>query len=1540
MSDTVLEAAPRTRQFSDRPPNKFVTYAMLAFGALIVSLMASVPLSEKQQTIVAVAGGVVFLVANRFPGRKVSLFLIMLSLTVSMRYIFWRVTQTLSFSSPLEAMLGAGLALAETYAVVVLLLGYFQTSWPLERTPIPLPEDSATWPTVDVFIPTYNESLSVVRATVLACMGMDWPPDKMRVHILDDGRRAEFREFAEEAGCNYIIRDNNAHAKAGNLNHAMGITSGEFVAIFDCDHVPTRAFLQMTMGWLIAEPNLAMVQTPHHFYSPDPFQRNLAAGTRVPAEGNLFYGLLQPGNDYWNACFFCGSCAVLRRSALEQVGGIAVETVTEDAHTMLKLHRLGWDSAFLRLPLAAGLATERLMLHIGQRMRWARGMIQILRIDNPLFGPGLKLGQRLCYFQAMSHFLFALPRIVFLTSPLAYLIGYQNVFAASPLAIVAYGMPHIVHAVATNSRLQKHWRHSFWSEIYETSLALYLVRLTFATLWNPYKGKFNVTAKGGLLDNGYFDLGAVYPNLILTFLLVLGLGRGLFSLLFQPADTLTFQALLLNEIWALLSLLIVLAALAVGRETRQVRVRHRVRAHLPVVVHLPDDRLLTGVTRDVSQGGCAIYVARPDDVMDNDEVHVEFSIAGETHIIPAKISLWRGNSLQLQFVPETIADEASIVRVVFGRADAWLEWADYSDDQPLASLWRVLVSIRGLFRPRNRPFAPPPGKRRSGGERTGPTAARIAALFAALMLLPQTAHAQPLPLTPSYQPQPVMQAQAQPQTVIRPLPQPTPSLNEPPLPTLPAPAAAPASPAQTGTQAGAQDDAAQTNAVLSVPPSQGLSQADAPPGSTRRVVFSLAQLGTKGPLQLRGTSELQGVQFGIRSDEVVTAAELDISGAMSPALIPEWSNDTVTLNEQYVGTIPVNRDQPRFNHMIMPINPVFFQDNNRLNFRFTGRYTRECNDPLSGLLWSTISDTSTLTLTLQRLPAQRDLGRLPLPFFDPKEKTRLVLPFVLPNRASSEVLQAAGTVASWFGQQTTYRGASFPVLEDWPTDQNGVLIFSGSPPADLGMADPVGPTLAVVPNPKDPMLSLLVIAGRNGAELQAAAATLVVGNRGISGASAVVPPPSVAPRKPYDAPFWIPTDRPVRLGELADATSLQTSGYVGTIRVPFRTAPDFYTWNDRFFPLTLRYHAPPGPIVDLAPSRVDVGINGIYLQSFSLAGTQLSDGWWRHFLEYFGLHRPKETVYVPPYDVFGQDDLQFFFDTRPLHRGDCVAVPNDLIMGIDPESKIDFRRAYRFTEMPNLAYFVSSGFPFTRMADFSETAVVLPSLPTSVETGAFLDLMGRFGSITGYPTLRARVVRPEDITSLDNQDLLVMGTLSRLGQATDLLRNSPVRPDNGSLSLNLSDSFTSTIFRIFGDNTQNDRDRAAATISGRLGTDMAAIVGAESPLHAHRSVVAFLASSPQALDHLVESLGNPTIVPQIQGDLTLLSGNSAASYRVGATYTVGSLPFWIWPSWLMRDHPISIAVFMTIGCAISGFALFRLLRGRASRRVQHQSRSH
>jgi cellulose synthase (UDP-forming) len=292
-----------------------VLLGWLLFAAAIplAGCVIAVPLDLKQQWVFALVTIAAVLIVVRSKTRHATIILCLLTMLASTRYIWWRTTQTLSFGSPLEFILGIGLYMAELYAWVVLALGFLQTIWPLHRPAIALRGPLATLPIVDVYVPTYNESLDIVRTTVFAAMAMDYPHDRFRVFILDDGRRPEFRDFARSAGCGYLTRSNNLHAKAGNLNAALKRTDGELICVFDCDHVPTRAFLQMTVGWFQEDPKLAVLQTPHHFYSPDPVQRNVAAVEDMPGEGELFYGAVQSGNDLWNATFFCGSCAIIRR---------------------------------------------------------------------------------------------------------------------------------------------------------------------------------------------------------------------------------------------------------------------------------------------------------------------------------------------------------------------------------------------------------------------------------------------------------------------------------------------------------------------------------------------------------------------------------------------------------------------------------------------------------------------------------------------------------------------------------------------------------------------------------------------------------------------------------------------------------------------------------------------------------------------------------------------------------------------------------------------------------------------------------------------------------------------------------------------------------------------------------------------------------------------------------------------------------------------------------------------------------------------------
>ncbi len=222
--------------------------------------------SQKQYIFGLLSIGILFLMGFS-KRRSVSVIMVVTSLLMSTRYMYFRLTQTLHFNSSIEAILGMGLFLAEVYIWVMLLLNYLQTVWPLKRGIVPLPDDMSKWPTVDIYIPSYNEPLEVVRDTVLAAQCIDYPKDKMKIYLLDDGKRSEFAVFAADVGVGYITRNDNKHAKAGNLNHALTLTQGELICVFDCDHVATRVFLQATVGGFLKDPMLALVQTPHYFYS-------------------------------------------------------------------------------------------------------------------------------------------------------------------------------------------------------------------------------------------------------------------------------------------------------------------------------------------------------------------------------------------------------------------------------------------------------------------------------------------------------------------------------------------------------------------------------------------------------------------------------------------------------------------------------------------------------------------------------------------------------------------------------------------------------------------------------------------------------------------------------------------------------------------------------------------------------------------------------------------------------------------------------------------------------------------------------------------------------------------------------------------------------------------------------------------------------------------------------------------------------------------------------------------------------------------------
>ncbi|MEM9006006.1 MAG: UDP-forming cellulose synthase catalytic subunit [Cyanobacteria bacterium P01_F01_bin.86] len=642
---------------------------------------------------------------NNRTSEALHLFLIALSLLTTGRYLYYRSRYTLNFDHWLSTIFCILLFGAELYAISTLVLTYFQTLRLKERRPLDLSTlPIEQWPRVDIYIPTYNEDVEIVRKTVLGALATEYAPDKKQVYVLDDGRkyperRAELQQMCEELGCQMLVRDNNDHAKAGNINTALTRTQGDLVLILDCDHIPTRNILQETVGFF-ENPQVSLVQTPHWFYNPDPFERNLLTEGRIPVGNELFYKILQRGNDFWNAAFFCGSAAVIRRQHLLQVGGIATETVTEDCHTSLRLHSLGYETIYYDKIMVAGLAPEMFSSYVGQQVRWARGMAQILRLENPLLNRklNLRLPQRICYFSATSHFFFGFPRLMYAIAPNLFLLFGVSAVKGLGLETLFYALPHIALSMQANHIPYKHVRFSFWNEIYEFAMSFQAGIVTILALINPKLGSFNVTDKGLTVTKRSFDLQTV------RYLVILGVITGAslltipFWLILSPQDT---QAVLVNALWCVFNLSLVVAACLVAFEQPQLRQAHRMPRQLTAVIH-SEGREWWGQTINLSESGAQICIDEWPNIADQVQVTLMgdhgSQVLLDADVVRASATQKLQTLLSVNFVKLTQAQLDALVIVIFSDVKEWYSQHRTERDRPLQSLGFILTSLKRVFK--------------------------------------------------------------------------------------------------------------------------------------------------------------------------------------------------------------------------------------------------------------------------------------------------------------------------------------------------------------------------------------------------------------------------------------------------------------------------------------------------------------------------------------------------------------------------------------------------------------------------------------------------------------------------------------------------------------------------------------------------------------------------------------------------------------------------------------------------------------------------
>ncbi|KAA2312093.1 cellulose synthase catalytic subunit (UDP-forming) [Pseudooceanicola sediminis] len=562
-----------------------------------IAVLVSVPTSTSGQAFLGIIAVILVALLKPFSRYMVPRFLLLaVSTVLVMRYWLWRLLETLPDAAiSLSFIIAVLLFMVETYSILVFMLNAFISADPTQRRfpPQVPPEDL---PTVDILIPSYNEPIEMLSITLAAAKNMIYPVEKRTVVLCDDGgtdqrcessdpelaaasrkRRADLQRLCRQLGVKYSTRARNENAKAGNMSAALEDLTGDIVVVFDADHVPSRDFLARTVGYFVDDPKLFLVQTPHFFINQDPIQRNLGLSRECPPENEMFYSQIHRGLDRWGGAFFCGSAALLRRTALDSVGGFAGETITEDAETALEIHSRGWKSLYLNRAMIAGLQPETFASFIQQRGRWATGMMQMLLLKNPLFRKGLRLPQRLCYINSMSFWLFPLIRLTYLVVPLVYLFFGIEIFVATFPDVMAYMLSYLAVSFLVQNALYSRYRWPLISEIYEIAQAPYLFRAVLKTVLRPRAAKFVVTAKDETLEQDYISQ-IHWPLTALWLLMLSGVLALIARWLMFPGDRVVLAVV---GGWAVFNFMLVSVSYRAVAEKQQRRSSPRVEMNAP-----------------------------------------------------------------------------------------------------------------------------------------------------------------------------------------------------------------------------------------------------------------------------------------------------------------------------------------------------------------------------------------------------------------------------------------------------------------------------------------------------------------------------------------------------------------------------------------------------------------------------------------------------------------------------------------------------------------------------------------------------------------------------------------------------------------------------------------------------------------------------------------------------------------------------------------------------------------------------------------------
>ncbi|MGB6295395.1 MAG: glycosyltransferase [Rivularia sp. (in: cyanobacteria)] len=635
---------------------------------------------------------------------------VVILLLLTGRYILWRSFSTLNLDTPLNGAFSLGLFCLEMFVLfsatiqLFLMLNVKERRHDADRNSIAVIEGTFN-PSVDVLIPTYNEPSFILRRTIIGCQTLDYR--NKTIYLLDDTRRPEMKALAEELGCEYISRQENNHAKAGNLNHALTKINGELIVVFDADFIPTSNFLTRTVGFFQDE-QVALVQTPQSFYNADPIAHNLGLENVVTPEEEVFYRQIQPIKDSVGSVVCAGTSFVVRRSALEKTGGFVTESLSEDYFTGINLSAKGYRLIYLDEKLSAGLAAENIGAHATQRIRWAQGTLQAFFIkSNPLTIKGLRPLQRLAHLEGLLNWFASISRVGFLLMPLAYsFLGIIPIQATVEEALY-FLLPFYITQITVFSWLNSRSRSAILSEIYSIALAFPLALTVIKVMLNPFSKGFKVTPKGNANNKFYFNWNLALPLILLFIANAVSLWRNLgmcLALLWQqttaPQVVEHFQGLDLGWIWSIYNLVLIGIALLILLDAPKADVYEWF--DLRRVVRLDiGEKTAWGVTTMISEVGAEIALTQqiPMELIPNQSVKIE--IAEENLRLNAEIL---GTTIKDEFLTirvkfpfVSVPQHRRLVQMLFCRPGQWKHKCTPGELQSFILLFKILLKPRILF---------------------------------------------------------------------------------------------------------------------------------------------------------------------------------------------------------------------------------------------------------------------------------------------------------------------------------------------------------------------------------------------------------------------------------------------------------------------------------------------------------------------------------------------------------------------------------------------------------------------------------------------------------------------------------------------------------------------------------------------------------------------------------------------------------------------------------------------------------------------------